>query len=70
MKKKETLQAVLATAVTTFIGYFLFFCLDDELDSEAEQTGTFIISLLTVSLMTVLTAIGWSVALPDKENDV
>ncbi len=69
MKIKETCWAFFGTLMTLFIGYMLFYGVDQRYSSESEKNAFYFVSFLAVGVMSFLTAIGWSVALPDKEND-
>lgn len=69
MKIRELCWAIAGTVMTFFLGFIIFFDVDLEYVSETEKTLYYIVNGLALCMMLCLTGIGWSTAMPERDND-
>lgn len=69
MKIKELCWAIAGTVMTLILGYIMFFGVDQAHDSDIDNTCYRILCGVVLFVMLCLSGIGWSTALPEKDND-
>jgi len=69
MKIKDLCWAFSDTVMTFILGYIMFFGVDQEYENETEKMWYHIICGFTLCVMFGLCCIGWSTAIPERDND-
>ena len=69
MKIKDLCWAFAGTVMTFILGFIMFCGVDQEYFSDTENTWYYIICGFSLCVMFGLCCIGWSTALPKRDND-
>lgn len=69
MKIKDLCWAFAGTLMTFILGSIMIYGVDQEYSSDAEKTGYYTVCGFTLCVMLGLCCIGWSTALPERDND-